>query len=83
MATVSIGIITADIKESVFFNLVSPSDVYENLLNYGKFTTKKCQMSDEVGASFSLYDDTIQRKFFMSGKSGKNLLKNIYKKLFS
>lgn len=53
------GVITTDVNQSIIFNLVSPSVVYENLLNFGKFTNKKCEVSEEVGVTYSLYDSAV------------------------
>jgi hypothetical protein len=49
------GIITTDITQSFIFNATNPADVYENLLNFTKFTKQKCvNPSLEIGETFSL-----------------------------
>lgn len=57
--------------KSHIFNMVTPAEVYDNLLNIAKFTKKKCSQTDIVGNDFNLYDGMI---------IGKNLklLKNRY-----
>lgn len=54
------GIVITSFKQSLFFNQTSPTEVYMNLMNLGKFTPKKCVMTAEVGEDFSLFDDTVQ-----------------------
>lgn len=58
------GILANTLRQSQIFNLVNPSEVYENLLNIGKFTPKKCTLStnSEIGDNFTLYDETITGK---------------------
>jgi len=56
------GVAVISIHQSVIFNCVSPSEVYENLLNISKFTKKKCTLTSaiEMGDEFTLYDGEIQ-----------------------
>jgi len=57
------GVVSADtLRYSIIFNFVSPSELYENLLNFSKFTKKRCEFTDQIGEEFHLFNDLVRGK---------------------
>lgn len=57
--------------------MVSPSEVYENLLNPGKFSKRTCTLTTttEAGEEFSLYEGSVQGSIIRLMKNRSIILK--------